>query len=107
MVVKSGNALRSNARCAGRPIVDLPHGPNVALHRTRSPSRTCGSVQAEDHCGCTPPAPRSDGGQPWGRPWEEQRPHRSCVPRDARLTERSALRLLALASPDWMIYGTS
>jgi len=29
---------------------DLPHGHNVALNRTRSPSRTCGSVQAGGPC---------------------------------------------------------
>jgi hypothetical protein len=107
MVVKLDNALRSNARCPGRPMEDLPHGQHVALHRTRSPSRTRGSVQTDDHCGCPTPAPRRDGGQPCGRPWKEQRHHRSLVPRDALLTERSAFRLLALASPDWVIYGTS
>src|SRR5215471_7869017 len=103
MVVKSGNALRRNERCAGRPMEDRPHGQHVALHRTLSPWRTCGSVQADDHCGCTTPAPRSDGGQPWDRPWEEKRPHRSLVPRDAMLTGRSAFRLLAIASLYWMI----
>src|SRR5262245_7118532 len=51
MVVTLGNALRRNARCAGRPMEDLPNGQNVALNRTLSPSRTCGSVQADDHCG--------------------------------------------------------
>jgi len=50
MVVKSGNVLRRNERCAGRPMEDLPNGPNVALNRTLSPSRTCGSVQAGDDC---------------------------------------------------------
>jgi len=49
MVVKSGNAVRRNEQGAGRPLEDLPNGPNVALHRTRSPSRPCGSVQAGDH----------------------------------------------------------
>jgi len=29
---------------------DLQHEQNVALHRTRSPSRPCGSVQAGHHC---------------------------------------------------------
>jgi len=51
MVVTSSNAVRSKARCAGRPLEDLPHGQPLALHRTRSPSRMCGSVQADDH-GC-------------------------------------------------------
>ncbi len=37
MVVKSGNAVRRNERCAGRPMEDLPHEQNVALNRTRSP----------------------------------------------------------------------
>src|SRR5436309_5177384 len=100
-------------RCAemsgalGVPWRTLPYGQNVALYRTLSPSLACGSVQADDHCGCTTPAPRSDGGQPWGRPRKEKRHHRSRVPRDALLRERSAFRLLAMASPDWMIYGTS
>jgi len=50
MVVKSSNALRRNVRCAGRPMEDLPNGHNLALNRTLSLSRTCGSVQAGDHC---------------------------------------------------------
>ena len=37
MVVKSGNAVRRNSRCAGRPMEDLPNGQNVALNRTLSP----------------------------------------------------------------------
>jgi hypothetical protein len=50
MVVTLGTALRSNARCAGRPMEDLPNGHNVALPRTHSPLRPCGSVQAGHHC---------------------------------------------------------
>jgi len=50
MVVTSGNALRRNGRGAGRPREDLPHGHHVALHRTRSPSRTGCSVQAGGPC---------------------------------------------------------
>jgi hypothetical protein len=49
MVIKSDHAVRRNALCAGRPMQDLPHGHNVALHRTLSLSRPCGSVQAGDH----------------------------------------------------------
>ncbi len=104
MVVKSGNALRRNERCAGRPMEDLPNGQNVALNRTLSPSCTCSNVQAGGYCGCITPAPRSDGGQPWGHTWEEQRHHRSLVPREAMLTWRSSFRLLAMASLYWMIY---
>ena len=63
----------------GRPMEDLPNRPHVALNRTRSPARPCGSVQADDHCGCTTPAPRSDGAQLCGRPWEEKRHQRSLV----------------------------
>src|SRR5262245_19352492 len=51
MVVTLGTAVRSKARCAGRPLEDLPHGHHVALHPTRRPSRTGGSVQAGDHGG--------------------------------------------------------
>jgi hypothetical protein len=58
MVVKSGNALRRNWWCAGRPLEELPHGHNVALHRTLSPSRTCGGVQAGGHCCPRGVAPR-------------------------------------------------
>ena len=36
IVVTSSNALRRNARCAGRPLEDLPHGQHLALHRTRA-----------------------------------------------------------------------
>jgi|SRR4030095_11991727 hypothetical protein len=49
MVVKLANALRRNERCAGRSMEDLPNGQNLALKRTLSLSRTCGSVQAGDH----------------------------------------------------------
>src|SRR5262245_2119228 len=80
MVVTLGNTLRRNERCSGRPMEDLPNGYNVTLHRTLSPSRPYGSVQAGDYCGGTTPAPRSDGGQPCGRTWEEQRHHRFLVP---------------------------
>jgi hypothetical protein len=41
---KLGNAVRRNGRCAERPMEDLPHGQHVALHRTRSPSRTYGGI---------------------------------------------------------------
>jgi hypothetical protein len=50
MVVKSGYARRRNARGAGRPMEELPHGQTLALHRTRSPSRPCGSVQGGYPC---------------------------------------------------------
>ena len=59
MVVTSGNAVRRNGRSAGRPREDLPHGHNVALHRTRSPSRLCGSGQAGGPC-----CPRGGGTLP-------------------------------------------
>src|SRR6516162_6916300 len=47
-----------------------PHAQPVAYMRQRS---------GRDHCGCTTPAPRSDGGQPCGRTWEEKRHQRSLV----------------------------
>src|SRR2546422_7566863 len=56
--------------------------------------------------GCTDQTPPSDEGQPWGRLQEEQRHHRSRVPRDARPRRRSSFRLLAMASPYWMIYAS-
>ena len=54
--------------------------------------------------GCTAQTPPSAAGQPWGRLREAQRHHRSLVPREARPTRRSSFRLLAMASPYWMIY---
>ena len=54
--------------------------------------------------GCTDPTRPSDEGQPCGRLREEQRPHRSLVPREAMPRRRSSCRLLAMASPSWMIY---
>ncbi len=54
--------------------------------------------------GCTDQTRPSDEGQPCGRLREEQRPHRSLVPREARPRRRSSCRLLAMASPSWMIY---
>ena len=56
--------------------------------------------------GCTDPTPPSDAGQPCGRTREEHRHHRCTVPRDAMPTRRSSFRLLAIASPYWMIYGS-
>jgi hypothetical protein len=50
MVVTLGNTLRRNEQCTGRPMEDLPNGYNVTLHRTLSPSRPYGSVQAGDYC---------------------------------------------------------
>ena len=37
MIVKSGNAVHRNERCARRPMEDLPHEQNVALNHTLSP----------------------------------------------------------------------
>jgi len=54
--------------------------------------------------GCPDQTPPSDAGQPCGRIREEQRHHRSLVPRDAMPRRRSSFRLLAMASPYWMIY---
>ena len=76
-----------------------PHAQPVAYGRQRS-----GRWPLWTPRGCTTPAPRSDGGQPCGRTWEEKRHHRSLVPRDAMPTRRSSFRLLAMASPYWMIY---
>src|SRR6266852_1368263 len=76
-----------------------PHAQPVAYVRQRS-----GRWPLLTPRGCTTPAPRSDGGQPCGRTWEEKRHHRSLVPRDAMLTWRPSFRLLAMASPYWMIY---
>ena len=56
--------------------------------------------------GCTDPIPPSDEGQPCGRLREEQRHHRSRVPREARPRRRSSFRLLAMASPSWMSYAS-
>src|SRR2546425_12615950 len=49
--------------------------------------------------GCTNHTPPSDEGQPCGRLREEQRHHRSLVPREARPRRRSSFRLLVMASP--------
>src|SRR5712691_6146371 len=57
--------------------------------------------------GCTEQTPPSDEGQPCGRIREEQRHHRSLVPREAMPRRRSSFRLLAMASPYWMIYVSS
>src|SRR5436309_832862 len=107
MVVKSGNALRRNWWCTGRPMEDLPHGHNVALNRYAQPvayvRQRAGRWPLLTPRGGTTPAPRSDGGPPCGRAWEEQRHHRSLVPRDAMLTWRPSFRLLAMASPYLMI----
>src|SRR6266566_3829210 len=78
-----------------------PHAQPVAYVRQRS-----GRWPLLTPRGCTTPAPRSDVGQPCGRTWEEQRHHRSLVPRDAMPTRQSSFRLLAMASPYWIIYVT-
>src|SRR5439155_4174933 len=71
-----------------RAPVRQPHG-----RRPRLPPR-----------GCTDQTPPSDEGQPWGRLREAQRHQRSLVPREAMPRRRSSFRLLAMASPYWMIY---
>src|SRR5713101_6089967 len=89
---QGGPATRTQRRPA-------PHAQPVAYVRQRA-----GRGPRLPPRGGTTPAPRSDGGPPCGRTWEEQRHHRSLVPRDARPTRRSSFRLLAMASPYWMIY---
>ena len=54
--------------------------------------------------GCTDHTSPSDEGHPCGRIREEQRHHRSLVPRDARPRQRSSFRLLGMASPYWITY---
>src|SRR3989442_14250445 len=54
--------------------------------------------------GCTDQTPPSDEEQPYGHIREEQRHHRSLVPRDAMPRRQSSFRLLGMASPYWMIY---
>src|SRR5215813_9134564 len=43
---------------------------------------------------------------PWGRTREKQWPHRLTMPRDAWPTRPSDFRLLAMASPHWMLVGS-
>src|SRR5215831_9243209 len=104
MVGKAGHAVRwashggPATRTKRRPE---PHAQPVASVRSRS-----GRSPLLTPRGCTTPVPRSDGSQLCGRIWEEKRHHRALVPRDAMFTGRSAFRLLAMASPDWMITAT-
>src|SRR6266849_3291145 len=84
-----GPAIRTQRRPA-------PHAQPVAYGRQRA-----GRWPLLTPRDGTTPAPRSDGGPPCGRTWEEQRHHRSLVPRDAM---RPSFRLLAMASPYWVIY---
>jgi hypothetical protein len=81
-----------------RPPHAQPRAPVQQQHgrRPRLPPR-----------GCTAHTPPSDAGQPCGRLREEPRQPRSRVPREARPRRRSSCRLLAMASPDWMISGSS
>jgi hypothetical protein len=67
-----------------------PHAQPVAYMRQRS---------GRDHCGCTTPAPRSDGGQPCGRTWEEKRHQRSVVARSVH--PLSSSRLLRAQGSSW------
>src|SRR5215468_2356394 len=73
---RGGPAKRTTPRPA-------PYAQPVASVRQRA-----GRSPLQPPRGCTTPAPRSDGGQPCGRPWEEQRQYRS----------------LAMVSLDWMMY---
>src|SRR5262249_20670623 len=73
-----------------------PHAPPLAPVRQHHGQRPRLTPR-----GCTAQTPPSAGGQPCGRLREEQRHHRSLVPRDARPRRRSSFRLLALASPYW------
>src|SRR2546430_5019136 len=47
----------------------------------------------------------SRSGTPRWRTREEQRPNRLTIPRDALLARLSSFRLLAIASPYWMLVG--
>src|SRR6266436_4996833 len=82
-----GPATRTKRRPA-------PHAPPVAYVRRRS-----GRWPRLPPRGYTTPAPRSEGGQPSGRTWEEKRHHRSLGPREAMPTQRSSFRRIATASP--------
>src|SRR6266446_5572872 len=88
---QGGPATRTQRRPA-------PHAQPVASVRQRA-----GRWPLLTPRGGTTPAPRREGGPPCGRTGEEQRHHRSLVPREARPTRRSSVRLLAMASLYWMI----
>src|SRR5439155_19121105 len=49
----------------------------------------------------------SRSGTPRWRTREEKRPHRLIMPRDAMPARLSSFRLLAMASPHWMLVGSS
>ena len=107
--VTSSNTLRNNSRDLWRPRAGAQHVSNTAIRRVCSPLRPCGRVPADVH-GCPEAWPRS--GDPRARKdtlvvyTGKKRPYRRTMPRDARPTRPSDFRLLAMASPSWMLVGS-
>src|SRR5712664_1035879 len=107
---KSSHALRSNSRCPWLHREDVQNVYHTAIRRALSPLRPCESVTADvpaDPEALHRSGPLSRSGIIRWRTREEQRPNRLTMPRDALLARLSDFRLLAMASPHWMLVGSS
>ena len=106
--VKSSNALRMNSRCTWRHREGVRHVDYTAIRRALSPLHSCESVMQTSTA-----APEvwhrsgtlSRSGTTRWRTREVKRPNDLTMPRDALPTRLSSFRLLAMASPHWMLIG--
>ena len=108
--VKSRNALRINSRCTWR---HREGSRNVYTPPSAAPSARCACAGAPLQTSTADPeALRRSGtlsrsGTARWRTREETRPHRLPLPREAMPARLSYFRLLAMASPHWMLVGSS
>ena len=104
--VKSSNALRINSRCMWRHREGVRHVYHTAIRRALSPLHSCESVMQTSTA-----APEvlhrsgtlSRSGTTRWRTREVKRPNCLTIPRDAMPTRLSSFRLLAMASPHWLL----
>src|SRR6266436_10124940 len=104
--VKSSNALRINSRCTwqpreGRETSTTP--PSAARSAHCAPAGASLQTSTADPEGLHRSGTLSRLGTLKWRTREEKRPNRLTIPRDAIPGRLSYFRLLAMASPHWML----
>src|SRR5262245_15707141 len=97
--------LHGLSSCSPAPLFCII--PPFTVHSARR-ARTVASRPASTTApgGYTDEEPHREQGQAYGHTCEEQRHHRSPYPLDAMPTRRPSFRLLAMASPYWMLVSS-
>jgi len=107
--VKSSNALRINSRCTwqpreGRETSTTP--PSAARSARCAPAGASLQTSTADPEALHRSGTLSRSGTLQWRTREEKRPNRLTIPRDAIPARLSYFRLLAMASPHWMLVAS-